>query len=171
MTEFKIGDKLFHPVYGTGTLVDLKEEKASGKVTEYLVISLTGYNGRFMTPLERADEVGLRKVTPQKKRPELSKLFGGRPQELPEDHLKRRQRIGEALADGRFKELGHLVRDLAHREAQTGLNAYDRRVFKRAKTLLAQEFALCEEMDTDSVLERIESELGQRFSEGGAQAK
>lgn len=164
MTEFKIGDKLFHPVHGTGTLADLEKETKNGEVTDYLVISLTESKGILMTPLERAEEIGLRKVVKKGNRPALWKLFAGRPRKLPQDHRRRKAQIRERLVEGGFKEIGRLMRDLAWREVQSGFNSYDRRIFRRAKGLLAQELAASEGIETEEAMERVESVLERRLS-------
>jgi CarD family transcriptional regulator len=164
MTEFRIGDKLFHPVHGVGTLVDLEKETKNGEVTDYLVISLTESNGILMTPVERAEEIGMRKVVKKRNRPALWKLFAGRPRKLPKNYRRRSAQIGERLVEGGFKEIGRLIRDLAWREVRSGLNSYDRRIFKRAKGLLAQELAVSERIETDEAMERIESALERRLS-------
>lgn len=171
MRGFKIGDKLFHPVYGTGTLVDLKKDTGSEDGAEYLVISLTAHDGRFMIPLDRVDESGVRKVIQERNRPSLGRLFGGRPRQLSDNHLKRRQEIEKRLTEARFKDIGHLIRDLASRQATSGLNAYERRVLKRAKGLLAQEFAASEDIDTDTAMEQIDAALERRLSRSQEQGK
>lgn len=162
--EFKIGDKLFHPIYRTGTLVDLKRESKRGEVTDYLVINLSENSARLMIPVERAEEIRLRKVVKKRNRPALWGLFAGRPRRLSKDHRKRRAQIGKRLVEGGFKEIGRLIRDLAWREIQSGFNIYDQRVFKRAKGLLAQELAESEGIETGEAMERIESALERRLS-------
>ncbi|MGB5932574.1 MAG: CarD family transcriptional regulator [Anaerolineae bacterium] len=164
MTEFKIGDKLFHPVHGTGTLADLDKETKNGEVTDYLVISLTESNGILMTPVERAEEIGLRRVVKKGNRPALWKLFAGRPRKMSKNYRKRSAQVQERLVEGGFKEIAHLIRDLAWREVQSGFNSYDRRIFKRAKGLLAQELAVSEGIETDEAKERMESALERRLS-------
>lgn len=164
MTEFRIGDKLFHPVYGTGTLADLEKETKNGEVTDYLVISLTESNGILMTPVERAEEIGLRKVVKKGNRPALWKLFAGRPRKMSKNYRKRSAQVRERLVEGGFKEIARLIRDLAWREVRSGFNSYDRRIFKRAKGLLAQELAVSEGIETDEAKERIESALERRLS-------
>lgn len=164
MTEFEIGDKLFHPVHGTGTLVDLEKETKNGEVTDYLVIDLAEHKGRLMTPVERAEEIGLRKVVRKGNRPALWKLFAGRPRKLSKQYRKRSVQIRQRLVEGGFREIGRLIRDLAWREVRSGLNSYDRRVFKRAKRLLAQELAVSDGIQTEEAMERIESALERRLS-------
>lgn len=164
MTQFEIGDKLFHPVHGTGTLVDLKKESNNGEITDYLVIDLTENSGRLMTPVERAEEIGLRKVVKKRNRPALWKLLAGRPRKLPKNYRKRSAQVRERLVAGGFKEVGRLIRDLAWRQVRSGFNSYDRRIFKRAKRLLAQELAVSEGIEMEEAMERIESVLERRLS-------
>ena len=61
MAEFKIGDKVLHPLYGAGTVVAIEEQRDNGTVRDYYVIELVRPTGRLLTPVDRAEQMGLRK--------------------------------------------------------------------------------------------------------------
>lgn len=169
MTEFKIGDKILHPVYGSGTLISVEKRDRDGSTAKYYVIELVQGKGRLLTPVERSEQLGLRKPVAKGDRRQLSKVFSGRPRRLSEDYRKRRDSIDQRLREGSYVEVGRVVRDLTwvqrHRRATTG----DRRLLQRAKELLAKELAASDGIAEEEALERIEAALEGRL--GGTEGK
>jgi CarD family transcriptional regulator len=164
MAEFKIGDQLLHPVYGLGTLISIEKRGDDGKARDYYVIELASGQGSLATPVEKAEELGLRKPISKEDRDKLWKVFAGRPRNLPEDYRRRRSDIGERLRGGSFEEIGWVIRDLVSRQHQGVATTGDRRLLKRAKELLAVELAASEGIEKEEAMERVESVLGRRFS-------
>ena len=164
MAEFKIGDKLIHPVYGVGTLISIEERANDGTVTECYVIELARDKGRLTTPVDKAEELGLRRPISRGDRRELLKIFAGRPRRLAEDYRKRRGNIADRLREGNFVEIGWVVRDLAWRRSQGQANTGDRRLLSRAQDLLAEELAASDGVRVEEATERISSALERRFS-------
>lgn len=165
MAEFKIGDKLIHPVYGVGTLISIEERANDGTVTECYVIELARDKGRLTTPVDKAQELGLRRPISRGERRELLKIFAGRPRRLAEDYRKRRGNIADRLREGNFVEIGRVVRDLAWLKNQGQASMGDRRLLKRAKELLAQELAAADGIEVGEAMDQIESALERRISE------
>jgi CarD family transcriptional regulator len=164
MMEFKIGDKLMHPTYGVGTLVSIEKQGNDGMATRYYVIELDRDQGRLATPVDKAEELGLRKPVSKEGRRKLSRLFVGRPRKLNGDPRKRRENISERLKEGNFVEVGWVVRDLAWRKSEGHANTGDRRLLKRAKNLLAEELAASDGIKVEEAMERIRSAIERRFS-------
>ncbi len=164
MAKFRVGDRLIHPVHGAGTLVAHEKRKEEGDTKRYYVIELRRGNGRLLTPVERAEEVGLRKVVRKKDRPPLPKVLAGRPRELPAKYRKRQANVVKRLRTGDFTEVGRVIRDLAWLDSRGKLNMNDRRLLKRAKMLLAEELAAAEGLEIEEALSRVESALEQRVS-------
>lgn len=165
MGEFKIGDTILHPVYGAGELVSIEKHGTDGNTAEYYVIELLHGTGRLLCPVDKSDELGIRKPVAKTERRELSKIFSGRPRKLSEDYRKRRAVIDQRLRDGSFVEVGRVVRDLAWVESEGRATTGDRRLLKRAKSLLAKELAASEGIPEEEAMARIEVVLERRQSE------
>ena len=164
MAKFKVGERLIHPVHGAGTVVAYEEREEEGDTKEYYVIELETPNGRLLTPVERADQLGLRKVVEKGDRPPLWRVFAGRPRKLSRHYRKRQAEIDKRLRRGSFREVGRVIRDLAWLDSQGGLNMHDRRLLKRAKGLLAEELAAAEGMEIEEATSRMESDLERMVS-------
>lgn len=164
MTEFKIGDTILHPVYGAGTLVSVEKRAGDGTTAKYYVIELVQGKGRLLTPVDKSEELGLRKPVAKGDRRELSKVFSGRPRRLSEDYRKRRSVVDQRLREGSYVEVGRVVRDLTWVEKKGRPTTGDRRLLRRAKELLAKELAASEGIAEEEAMERIEAALERRLA-------
>lgn len=164
MARFKIGDKVLHPLYGAGTVVAIEEQRDNGMVREYYAIELVRRTGRLLTPVDRAEQVGLRKPISKKDRAKLLRILSGTPTTLAEDYPKRRKKIKETWRQGSFVEIGQVVRDLAWRKSEGNATMGDRRLLERAKEVLAEELAASDGVAKDEAMERIESVIERKVS-------
>jgi len=164
MAKFGVGERLMHPVHGAGTVVAYEKLEEEGHTREYYVIELDTPNGRLLTPVEQADQLGLRKVMEKRDLPPLGKVFAGRPRKLSLDYRKRQAEIAKRLRRGSYTEVGRVIRDLAWLKSRGGLNMNDRRLLKRAKAVLAEELAAVEGIEIDEAISRVESALERRVS-------
>ena len=57
---FSVGDKVVHPAYGSGTIVDINEKQLGDQQHIYYVIELLVQPGTLLVPITRASELGLR---------------------------------------------------------------------------------------------------------------
>ncbi len=168
MAELRVGDKVLHPVYGAGTLVSIEKRGRDGTAASYYVIELLQGKGRLLTPVEKSEELGLRKPVAKADRRGLAKVFSGRPRKLSEDYRKRRGVIDQRLREGSFLEVGRVVRDLGWVESQGRATTGDRRMLQRAKDLLAKELAASEGIGEDEAMERVEAALERRLGSRAA---
>jgi len=164
MAKFGVGERLMHPVHGAGTVVAYEKLEEEGHTKEYYVIELDTPNGRLLTPVEQADQLGLRKVMEKRDLPPLGKVLAGRPRKLSLDYRKRQADIAKRLRRGSYAEVGRVIRDLAWLDSRGGLNMNDRRLLKRAKAVLAEELAAVEGIEIDEAISRVESALERRVS-------
>jgi CarD family transcriptional regulator len=168
MDKLKVGDKVLHPIYGAGTLVSVEKRGKDGTTAAYYVIELMQGKGRLLTPVEKSEELGLRKPVAKSERRGLAKVFSGRPRKLSEDYRKRRSVIDQRLREGSFVEVGRVVRDLSWVDSQGRATTGDRRMLQRAKSLLAKELAASDGVSEEEALVRIDAALERRMSTSGA---
>ncbi len=164
MARFKIGDKLLHPRYGVGTLVSIERERDNGTVTQYYVIEMDPGQARLMTPVDKAEALGLRRPISKNDRNRLLKVLGGTPRRLPRDYLRRRKSVRDTLREGSFVDIGRVVRDLAWRKNEGQATVGDRRLLQRAKDLLGRELAASDGIEMEEAILRIESALERKIS-------
>lgn len=164
MIKFHVGDRLLHPRYGPGTLVSVEELSDNGEVEEYYVIQLTRRKGRLLTPVEKAESVGLHKPGSKEDVRKLWKVLARQPKEMSSDYRKRRREARRTFREGSLIDVGRVVRDLAWRKSEGVATMGDRRLLKRAKNLLAEELAALDSMDKNEATERVESVLEEQLA-------
>jgi len=140
---FGIGDRVIHPSYGVGTVIEIKERHTLGTRKRYYSIELLSQPGTIvMVPVGAEKRVGLRRPVPAAR---LSRVWGvleGDPNELPSNHDQRCELLVEKLHGGDVLKIAEAVRDLAwRREEKRRLTIRGKRLYERGMALLAGEIA------------------------------
>ena len=140
---FKIGDKVIHPSYGVGTVIEIKERHTLGSGKRYYSVELLGQPETVvMVPVGAEDRVGLRHPVSAARLGQVWRVLQGDPNELPSNHDKRCELLLEKLHGGDVLKIAEAVRDLAwRREEKRGLTIRGKRLYERAMALLAGEIA------------------------------
>jgi CarD family transcriptional regulator len=154
---FSVGDKVIHPSYGAGTVLDINDKRIAEEECAYYVIELLGQAGTLMVPVSRADELGLR--SPVERADHVLTVLASKPDQLSNDHRERQELIGIDIRSGDVLRISEAVRDLAYRERADKLTEADLKLYRRAQDFLAGELALCQDVDVDTAREQVTSVL------------
>jgi CarD family transcriptional regulator len=154
---YQIGDKVFHPVHGAGTVVEVKERRSLGSARRYYSISLLGQPKTvLMVPVKTAQKIGLR---PPLQRSDLAQVWGvlkDDPETLPTDHEQRYELLKERLRDGNALRIAAALRDMAWREeTERRLTKQGKQLYEESLMLLAGEVAIVQDSDLASAEAQI----------------
>jgi CarD family transcriptional regulator len=140
---FRIGDKVIHPSYGVGTVIEIKETHTLGSRKRYYSIELLGQPETIvMVPVGAEKRMGLRRPVPAAMLSQVWRVLEGDPNELPSNHDKRCDLLLEKLHGGDVLKIAEAVRDLAwRREEKRRLTIRGKRLYDRGMALLAGEIA------------------------------
>lgn len=143
---FEIGDKVFHPVHGAGTIVDVKERHSLGSARRYYSISLLSQPKTvLMVPVKNAQNIGLRPPLPLSDLVLVWGVLKGAPETLPTDHEQRYELLRDRLRDGNALHIAAAVRDMAWREeTEHRMTKQGKQLYEESLTLLAGEVALAQ---------------------------
>jgi len=150
---FNIGDKVIHPAYGAGSIVDIAEKQIGDEQRTYYVIELLMQTGTLMVPVTRANDLGLR--APIKTPQPVMKVLSSEPTELLSDHRKRQELISIDIRSGDVIKISEVVRDLAHRDRENSLTEADLRLYRQAQELLAGELSLSQGTEVEAARDQI----------------
>jgi CarD family transcriptional regulator len=154
---YAAGNKVIHPAYGAGTIVDVTEKHIGEQQCTYYVIELLTQDGTLMVPVTRAGELGLR---PPVEQPEyVIKVLTSEPSLLSNDHRKRQELIGADIRSGNVLKISEAVRDLAYRDKTARLTEADHELYRRAQDFLAGELALSQDIDMATAHSQVRSVL------------
>jgi CarD family transcriptional regulator len=146
---FYVGDKVFHPVHGAGTIVDVRERRSLGSARRYYSIALLCQPKTvLMVPVQAAQEIGLRAPLQQSDLDRVWRVLKQAPETLPTDHEQRYELIKDRMREGNALHIAAALRDMAWRqEAERRLTKQGQQLYEESLMLLAGEVAIVQESD------------------------
>lgn len=126
-----------------------------GQKQEYLKVVFIRGDMEVLVPLKKGEEVGLRHTVDADEIPRLFDAVREADLTLPAQWPPRFRAEQEILAAGSAYDLARLIGVLAKRDVEKGLAATEREVLENAKTMLASELAVVQ----DVPLEEAEKQL------------
>ena len=156
---FYVGAKVVHPAYGPGKILAITRKQFLDQVQEYCVIRVPTQRLRVMVPTSKAEEVGLRPISGPVAFEAMWATLRDDPQPLPDDWKERKQAIVDSISSGSLFELARAIRDLAALRRERKLGNTDRELLDEVETVLANELALAQNMETKRALAKIKSEI------------
>ncbi len=164
---YQVGDKVVHPVYGAGTVIDITQKSIAGDIRRYYVIEPMTYDMQVMVPVDKVKDAGLRDALKSSGIARVLRVLRCAPDELSNDHKERQEIVSQTLKSANPIEIAKVTRDLSWLERQKGrLGSKDSELLDRARNLLAGELAVAEGLDIDSALVKIETALKPKEEEG-----
>jgi CarD family transcriptional regulator len=146
---FQVGDRIVHPGYGVGTVIEIKKSHALGREKRYYSIELLNEPATVvMVPVGAEERVGLRRPISEAKLRRVWRILKDDPNQLPSNYSKRCELLDEKLASGDALKIAGAVRDLAWRkENERKLTIHGKRLLDRGMALLAGEVASVQDSD------------------------
>jgi CarD family transcriptional regulator len=163
---FTTGDKVVHPGHGPGVVKGVESRRLLGEEKQYYVIEMLASSATLMTPVAKADEVGLRPALSGVSLGRLFDLLADEPAALSDDFRERQTRIEERLRDGDVFATARVIRDLMWHAQVQGLTKRDAQLMQRAEDLVAAELALVEDIEIETALDRVQAVVEAAISEG-----
>jgi CarD family transcriptional regulator len=159
MMHFSIGDKVAHPMHGAGRITGVEHEELVEGFAHYYVVEISGKGLTVFIPMRKVDELGVRPAMCPMELTRVLGMLGSTPQELPEDHKDRQDRILEKLKTGNPMQVAEAVRDLTWHKQLDHLTKADSRLLDRGRELLAAEMALVTDTTVADASEAIGAAL------------
>ena len=156
---FKIGDRIFYPIHGAGTIVSIETKEVFGEIHEYFVLSLIIKKLMLMVPIHSADQSGLRLVSDQSQIRDALKTLGMQQSNMSDSWNKRYRENMEKLKTGDINEISKVVRDLEIRNKSKGLSTGEKRMLNDAKMVLASEISIVNDIDIKEALSMISNSI------------
>jgi RNA polymerase-interacting CarD/CdnL/TRCF family regulator len=140
MLEFRSGDDVIHAGFGLGNIVRLEERQlAEAEKRRYYVLAFD--KTTVWVPIDALDVGKLRAVTCRQELDEYRALLKSRPAPLERDHNKRRVEINQRLAQGSFRVICEVVRDLSAMGWYRRIGETDAGLLQKVRGNLRREWA------------------------------
>ncbi len=161
-SDFKIGEIVVYPKHGVGEITKIENMEISNIKTSFYVVKMEQSKLIIRVPLEKRDEVGLRKISPKKIVEEVFSTLKLKPKIRRIMWSRRAQEYETKIYSGDPVKIAEVVRDLFRKSSQSEQSYSERQMFQIAIERLAREVAAVEKTDYFQSTEKIENVLNNK---------
>ena len=157
--EFKVGETVVYPKHGVGEIIKIESMEIANIKTKFYVVKMEQAKLTIRVPLEKQDEVGLRKISTKKIIDEIYNVLKLKPKIRRIMWSRRAQEYEAKIFSGDPVRIAEVVRDLFRKSGQSEQSYSERQMFQVAIERLAREVAAVEKTDYCQSTEKIETIL------------
>ena len=157
--EFKIGEIVVYPKHGVGEIIRIETMEVSSIKTRFYVVKMEQAKLTIRVPLDKQDEVGLRKISSKKIIEQVFDVLKLKPKIRRIMWSRRAQEYDAKIFSGDPIKIAEVVRDLFRKNSQPEQSYSERQMFQVALERLAREVAAVEKTDYFQATEKIETTL------------
>ena len=161
-TEFKIGETVVYPKHGVGEVSKIETLEVSSIKTNFYVVKMEQSKLVIRVPLDKKDEVGLRKISTKKVVEDVYSTLKLKPKIRRIMWSRRAQEYETKIFSGDPIKIAEVVRDLFRKSSQAEQSYSERQMFQVAIERLAREVAAVEKTDYFQSTEKIEQILSNK---------
>jgi len=160
--EFKIGEIVVYPKHGVGEIIKIESMEIENIKTKFYVVKMEQSKLTIRVPLEKQNEVGLRKISSKKVIDEVYNILKLKPKIRRIMWSRRAQEYDAKIFSGEPIKIAEVVRDLFRKNSQSDQSYSERQMFQVAIERLAREVAAVEKTDYFQSTEKIEQILSKK---------
>jgi CarD family transcriptional regulator len=153
--SFDVGDYVVYPKHGVGRVVELQSTEISGMRLELYVLRFEKERMTLRVPTNKAESVGMRKLSSDKTMQEALTTLKGKPKVKRTMWSRRAQEYEAKINSGDLVSIAEVTRDLFRADDQPEQSYSERQIFEAASSRLARELAAMEQVDEPAALEKI----------------
>jgi CarD family transcriptional regulator len=157
--EFNIGEIVVYPKHGVGEIIRIENMEIASIKTQFYVVKMEQAKLTIRVPLDKKEEVGLRKISSKKTIDEVFSVLRLKPKIRRIMWSRRAQEYDTKIFSGDPIKIGEVVRDLYRKNSQPEQSYSERQMFQVALERLAREVAAVEKNDYFQATEKIETTL------------
>ena len=153
---FKIGDKVFYPMYGAGTICGIEEKKILGEKRTYFSMKMPLDEAVAMIPTDTCETIGVRYIISEAEAAKALAAFKAEKVCEDDNWNKRHRENMEKLRTGDIYQLIGVVKGLMLRDKRKGLSTSERKMLGVAKQMFISEIVLtgsASRNDVESILD------------------
>ena len=161
-SEYKIGEVVVYPKHGVGEITKIETMEISSIKTKFYVVKMEQSKLIIRVPLDKQEEVGLRKISSKKIIEEVYSTLKLKPKIRRIMWSRRAQEYETKIFSGDPIKIAEVVRDLYRKSSQAEQSYSERQMFQIAIERLAREVAAVEKTDYFQSTEKIEQILSKK---------
>ena len=160
--EFKIGEVVVYPKHGVGEITKIEQMEIASIKTKFYVVKMEQSKLTIRVPLDKQEEVGLRKISSKKIIDDVFEVLKLKPKIRRIMWSRRAQEYETKIFSGEPIKIAEVVRDLFRKNSQAEQSYSERQMFQVEIERLAREVAAVEKTDYFQSTEKIESILNKK---------
>ena len=139
---FEIGEYICYPMHGAGKVEAIEEREVLGACGIYYVLFFYCDKIKIMVPVEKACEIGLRKIIQKNEIPTVFEAMRLEPVEEDSNWNRRYRQNLDKLREGSPASIAEVLKSLTARDARRGLSAGEKKMLVNARRFLLGELFL-----------------------------
>ena len=153
--NFDVGDYVVYPKHGVCRVIELQKSEIAGMALELYVLRFEKERMTLRVPTNKAESVGMRKLSSNKQMDEALETLKGKPRVKRTMWSRRAQEYEAKINSGDLVSIAEVVRDLFRAEDQPEQSYSERQIFEAAASRLARELAAMEQVDEPAALVKL----------------
>lgn len=153
--SFVVGDYVVYPKHGVGRVVELQSQEIAGSKLELYVLRFEKERMTLRVPTNKAESVGMRKLSSNATLQEALLTLKGRPRIKRTMWSRRAQEYEAKINSGDLVSIAEVVRDLFRADDQPEQSYSERQIFEAATSRLARELGAMEATDERAAQDKI----------------
>jgi CarD family transcriptional regulator len=153
--SFDVGDYVVYPKHGVGRVIELQSTDIAGMRLELYVLRFEKEKMTLRVPTNKAESVGMRKLSSDKTMKEALETLQGKPTVKRTMWSRRAQEYEAKINSGDLVSIAEVTRDLFRADDQPEQSYSERQIFEAASSRLARELAAMEQLDEPKALDKI----------------
>ena len=153
--SFDVGDYVVYPKHGVGRVVELQSTEIAGTRLDLYVLRFEKEKMTLRVPVNKADSVGMRKLSSDKTMKDALETLKGKPKVKRTMWSRRAQEYEAKINSGDLTSIAEVVRDLFRPDDAPEQSYSERQIFEAASSRLARELGAMEQTDEKSALVKI----------------
>ena len=166
---FRINEFIVYPAHGVGQIIDIADQEIAGMSLELFVVNFEKEKMVLRVPLDKAKQVGMRKLADNDVMEGAMKTLRGRARIKRTMWSRRAQEYEAKINSGDLIAIAEVVRDLFRNENQPEQSYSERQLYEAALERMAREVATVNKTTDDEAILSLEAILAK--TTGGARRK
>ena len=159
-SEFKIGEIVVYPKHGVGEVMSIETMEIASIKTTFYVVKMEQSKLTIRVPLDKQEEVGLRKISSKKIIEEVFTTLKLKPKIRRIMWSRRAQEYEAKISSGKIYDLAEVVRDLNKGDDLMIDQSYsERQLFEKAYDRILSEFQIVLDSSKEDTQKKLDKAL------------
>ena len=157
--DFKVGDIVVYPKHGVGEIMRIESMKLSNIKSKYYVVKMEQAKLTIRVPLEKQQEVGLRKISSKKNVEEVYNILKSKPKIRRIMWSRRAQEYETKILSGNLVLIAEVLKELYKKDTFEEASFSEKQIYAAALDRLARELAAMKKLDKEAASKELENIL------------